>query len=216
MALPLRSLPPAPSLLGEGVRRFPAVVVGFFFSFSSFCLELVLHRSIFPYFPKFTVLLPKKNRNNYFRATQPNKFTYHTHTMDKNLEDKLKNRSIQPTTMRLLVLQYLMEKSTAVSLKEMEKDFFRADKVTLYRTLKTFEKQNLIHRIDDGSGLTKYALCLEACDIQHHDAHCHFHCTKCKETFCLTSLNIPHIELPTNFTMTEANMVVKGICANCN
>jgi len=136
--------------------------------------------------------------------------------MDKHLEEKLKERAIQPTTMRLLVLQYLMEKSTTVSLKDIEKDFFRADKTTLYRTLKTFEKRNLIHSVDDGSGHTKYALCLEACDVVHHDSHCHFHCIQCKETFCLTSLNIPKIELPTKFTMTEANMVIKGICANCN
>ena len=141
-----------------------------------------------------------------------------THHLKMNdpLENKLKSRSIKPTTMRLLVLQYLMEKSTTVSLKDIEKDFFKADKTTLYRTLKTFEKNNLIHSVEDGSGHTKYALCLEACNIRHHDSHCHFHCTQCKATFCLTSLNIPKIDLPTNFVMSEANMVIKGICANCS
>ena len=132
------------------------------------------------------------------------------------LEDKLKERSIQPTAMRLLVLQYLMEKSTATSLKDMEEYFERADKSTLFRTLKTFEKNKLIHRIEDGSGHLKYALCLEGCECSPQDLHYHFHCNTCKETFCLTSHNIPSVELPKNFKMQQANMVIKGLCANCN
>jgi len=133
-----------------------------------------------------------------------------------DLENKLSQRSILPTAMRLLVLQYLMEKDSAVSLKSLEEHFFVADKSTLFRTLKTFEQKKLIHKIDDGCGNTKYALCLEACDCAPKDQHFHFHCKKCKATFCLTSKNIPSIELPTNFKMEQANLVIKGFCANCN
>ena len=136
--------------------------------------------------------------------------------MNEELENKLKKRSIQPTAMRILVLQYLMQKSTAISLKDIEMDFEKADKSTLFRTLRTFEKQKLIHKIDDGSGYQKYALCLESCECVPQDLHYHFHCEKCKETFCLTTHNIPSIDLPKNFVMHQANMVVKGICGGCN
>ena len=137
----------------------------------------------------------------------------------KYLEDselKLTSKDITPTPMRILVLQYLMKQERAVSLQTIESDFERGDKSTLYRTLQTFEKNKLVHTIDDGTKQLKYALCMESCECSLVDLHYHFHCTKCQNTLCLTDQPIPHIELPKNFTMTEANMVIKGLCNHCN
>ncbi|MCB0537316.1 MAG: transcriptional repressor [Bacteroidetes bacterium] len=136
--------------------------------------------------------------------------------MNEKIEIKLKQRKIKPTAMRILVLQYLMKQSVAVSLSSIEQEFEKADKSTLYRTLKTFEKNKLVHTIDDGTKQIKYALCLESCQCTTHDLHYHFHCTNCENTFCLSNQNIPTIDLPTNFKMQQANMVIKGLCANCN
>ena len=136
--------------------------------------------------------------------------------MNDNLENKLTNNNIKPTAMRLLVLQYLMEQKNTISLKDLEAHFFKADTSTLYRTLKTFQENSLIHIIDDGSGKAKYALNLEKSEISEKDQHYHFHCNKCGETYCLNSHSIPKIELPTKFIMQEANLVLKGICANCS
>jgi len=136
--------------------------------------------------------------------------------MNKKLESQLNYRSIKPTAMRLLILKYLMEQKTAVSLSDIETAFDSADKSTIYRTLKTFQKSKLIHSIEDGTNHMKYAICLNECECSPQDLHYHFHCNGCKETFCLTSNNIPKIDLPSNFTMQQANMVVKGLCSNCN
>lgn len=136
--------------------------------------------------------------------------------LHNNLENRLNQRDIKPTAMRILVLQYLMNQDKAVSLLDMEQNFDKADKSTLYRTLKTFEKNKLVHTIDDGTKQLKYALCLESCQCQTNDLHYHFHCVQCQNTFCLTHKNIPQIELPKNFKMQQANMVIKGWCENCN
>lgn len=136
--------------------------------------------------------------------------------MNEKIENKLNNRDIKPTAMRILVLQYLMEQDSAVSLYSIESAFEKADKSTIYRTLKTFEKNKLVHTIDDGTKQLKYALCLESCECGAIDQHYHFHCTKCQNTFCLTNQNIPQIELPKNFKMQQANMVIKGLCEACN
>ncbi len=127
----------------------------------------------------------------------------------------LQARDIKPTAMRQLVLQVMSEQITAISLPDLELLFERADKVTLYRTLKTFEENKLIHRIDDGSGTTKYALCQDACECEPDDLHVHFLCTKCEQTFCLNAISVPAINLPARFSLESVNMVVKGICANC-
>lgn len=136
--------------------------------------------------------------------------------MNEELESRLQKSEIKPTAMRLLVLQYMTEQSASVSLNNLEAAFYKADKSTLYRTLKTFEERKLIHSIDDGTGSVKYALCLETCACALNDQHFHFHCSKCGETFCLTNQSLPPVELPVGFSLDQANLVLKGICANCN
>ncbi len=133
-----------------------------------------------------------------------------------DIEDKLSFRNIKPTAMRILVLQHLMEHDKALSLQSIEDAFEKADKSTIYRTLKTFEKKKLVHAIDDGTKQVKYALCLESCECETIDLHYHFHCNSCQSTYCLTNQNIPQIDLPKDFQMQQANMVIKGLCSECN
>lgn len=132
------------------------------------------------------------------------------------IEQKLKDKEINPTAMRLLVLDHLLEQHTAISLSDIEKGLAPADRITIYRTLKTFEDHGLVHSIEDGTGVPKYAICLEECDAHaHHDLHVHFYCNSCKETFCLPKSKVPQIGLPKGFIFQEMNLVVKGVCNRC-
>ncbi|SMG13971.1 Fur family transcriptional regulator, ferric uptake regulator [Marivirga sericea] len=134
----------------------------------------------------------------------------------KELEENLLQHKIKPTAMRLLVLEYLLDHEIAVSLTDLYRDFVKSDRTTIYRTLKAFEDNGLVHSIDDGTGVPKYALCSDACDVgKHDDAHIHFHCDKCGKTYCLPKFSIPHFELPESFSKNEVNLVVKGICPDC-
>lgn len=133
------------------------------------------------------------------------------------LEQILENNKVKPTAMRLLVLQFLLNKKVAVSLTNIEAYFDNSDRTTLYRTLKTFVENGIAHKIDDGTGSTKYALCEENCLCEiDTDLHLHFHCTNCNETVCLTEHKIPHINLPEGYEAENMNLVVKGICDKCS
>jgi len=134
----------------------------------------------------------------------------------KEIDKKLTMRNIKPTAMRELVLKVLTEQDRAISLADLEQKFDNADKTTLYRTLKTFEENKLIHSIDDGTGAVKYALCKETCQCHPEDLHVHFLCTKCQQTYCLNDISIPSISLPMNFKLETINLVVKGSCSNCD
>jgi Fur family ferric uptake transcriptional regulator len=137
--------------------------------------------------------------------------------MTKDIEARLKNKHINPTAMRLLVLDFLMKQNAAISLNDLEKGMGPSDRITLYRTLKTFEEKGLVHSIEDGSGATKYAICEEDCDGEsHHDLHVHFFCNTCRETFCLPHTQIPEVALPDRFVRQEMNLIIKGICDQCN
>jgi len=134
----------------------------------------------------------------------------------KEIENKLENRNIKPTAMRELVLKVLSEQTAAISLADLEQTFEKVDKVTLYRTLKTFEENKLIHSIDDGSGSVKYSLCKDDCNCEVDDLHVHFYCNYCKKAFCLENVTIPKFELPDNMKIESLNFVIKGYCGKCN
>jgi Fur family ferric uptake transcriptional regulator len=136
--------------------------------------------------------------------------------MNTDLEQLLEAKNINPTAMRMLVLDFLLQQSALISLTELEKAMFPADRITLYRTLKTFQEKGLVHSVDDGTGSSKYALCKSQCDDHHHDdLHVHFYCNVCKDTFCLDKSVIPHVNLPSQFRAEEMTLLVKGICNHC-
>lgn len=132
------------------------------------------------------------------------------------VESILNKKNIRPTAMRILVYRILSAAEAAISLTDLENDFEAADRTTLYRTIKTFENQGVVHAIEDGTGITKYALCEPFCTSgDHKDLHLHFHCTICEETTCLTDYTIPKIRLPENYIAQDMNLIVRGICDNC-
>lgn len=137
--------------------------------------------------------------------------------MAKDFETTLREKDIRPTAMRILVLKHLSEQQHTVSLNDMEAGMGHTDRITLYRTLKTFQEKGIVHQVDDGSGSTKYGLCFDECETScHHDLHVHFYCTSCKETYCLPKTHVPEISLPSKFKLSEINLVAKGICEKCN
>lgn len=131
-------------------------------------------------------------------------------------KQKLQSRNIQPTAMRLRVIEFLLDQQAAVSLADLEQHFIRSDRTTLYRTLKTFEEHGLVHQIHDNSGSTKYALCADNCDCSYpDDVHVHFYCSSCGNTYCFPRLTVPEFELPQDFTPASGNFVISGHCASC-
>lgn len=137
-------------------------------------------------------------------------------TANNKLEEMLQSRGIKPTAMRILILKQLLEQQHATSHKDLLAQFDRADSVTLFRTLKTFLEHKLIHSIDDGTGIVKYALCQSDCSCNPNDSHIHFHCTECEQTYCFVDSHIPSLSIPKNYTAKSLNLVIKGICDRCN
>jgi len=135
----------------------------------------------------------------------------------KEIEKRLNDNGVRPTAMRILIYKYMAEKEIAVALTDIENVFAKADRTTLYRTLKTFEQKGIVHQIDDGTHISKFALCEPGCNCElEQDLHLHFHCTNCDETVCLTEQKIPHINLPEGYVAEDANLVLKGICEKCS
>jgi Fur family ferric uptake transcriptional regulator len=133
-----------------------------------------------------------------------------------HLIELLNKKKINPTSMRMLVLDFLTRQKNATSLSQIEENLHPADRVTIYRTLKIFEEKGLVHSISDGSSSPKFFPCDEACDHKHlHDLHVHFTCNVCKKTSCISEASIQLPQLPELYKAETVQLLVKGICPSC-
>lgn len=142
-------------------------------------------------------------------------------TQTLSTEALLSQRDIRPTAVRILVLGALRKADCALSLSGIEARLVTVDKSSIFRTLTLFLAHHLVHAVDDGSGMLKYALCPPGCHCGEEDhaglsdLHTHFRCERCCRTFCLRGLPVPSVPLPQGFTLTSANYVLVGLCPEC-
>jgi Fur family ferric uptake transcriptional regulator len=128
----------------------------------------------------------------------------------------LKDYRLRSTPTRQEILHLFLKQDFALSFGDIEKQVNNSfDRVTVYRTLKTFLDKGLVHKVLDDEGGLKYALCNEACTVStHKHEHVHFKCTKCGQTSCM-DIEIPTVKLPKGFKANELNLLIQGICASC-
>lgn len=134
-----------------------------------------------------------------------------------HVKEILGNYNLKSTSCRSEVLDTLLLSKTALAQSEIEKSVDPShDRVTVYRTLKTFLDKGLIHKVLDDEGGTKYALCHECSHGDHNHEHVHFKCKKCGQTLCLDKVSIPVINLPKGYKIIEKNILIQGTCKNCS
>mgnify|MGYP003686219969 CR=1 FL=1 len=139
----------------------------------------------------------------------------HFKRMNTSSNTLLKNHGLKVTANRLIILEMMKSVGYAVSQNDLKAMLNNSlDKVTVYRTLKTFQEVGIIHEILDGSVQVKYALCdVSKCNA---DAHIHFKCNLCEKTFCLNSIKIPNISLPIGFMVAKKFVSFQGKCQSCS
>jgi Fur family ferric uptake transcriptional regulator len=139
--------------------------------------------------------------------------------MNAETQATLKEFNLRLTEARAEVLDVFFADVYALAHGDIENrlaDGF--DRVTVYRTLKTFLEKGIIHKVLDDEGGTKYALCKARChdhSLGHHHDHVHFKCSVCGLTNCLDDVVIPSFALPQGYQRQEVNLLVQGVCPLC-
>jgi Fur family transcriptional regulator, ferric uptake regulator len=136
--------------------------------------------------------------------------------MKRVADDVLKRHRLRRTPSRKEILGLFFDHDYALSQGIIEQRVSQAsDRVTVYRTLKTFLDKGLIHKVLDTDGGLRYARCNETCvTSNHHHEHVHFKCTQCNQTSCL-NVTIPTVALPKGFRAKESNLLIQGVCGSC-
>ena len=138
--------------------------------------------------------------------------------MNTDIKEILKRSQLSVTASREKILHLFLEQTGALAHGDIEKRAGeKFDRVTVYRTLQTFVEKGIIHTIPTADNSIRYALCKDDCaEGHHHDQHIHFVCSNCKNTYCLDDIVTPDIKLPKGYSSSHIEVVVEGICKNCN
>lgn len=133
------------------------------------------------------------------------------------IEDRIRKANLKVTRTRSQILALFVDKEYALSYADIDEHLKgKEDKVTIYRTLKSFSEKGIIHEIMDVDKVSKYALCGHQCNtVHHHDTHAHFKCIECKHIFCLQKPTI-QIEIPKGYTANTFNLSIEGLCNSCS
>lgn len=122
-------------------------------------------------------------------------------------------RNLKNTGCRKHIINELLNTESALSENEIKSalpDLF--DRVTFYRSLKTLEEKEIIHRIVLHDTSIKYALNKDV--VQKHN-HAHFHCIDCDNVVCVESVLDNSIRMPNGFSVKSAQVLLEGVCPNC-
>lgn len=133
------------------------------------------------------------------------------------LNDILRRKHLSVTDSRKKILSLFLSSKDALAHGDIEKKAGeKFDRVTVYRTLQTFVEKGIIHTIPTADNSIRYALCKECEEGHHHDEHVHFVCSNCGRTICLDDVVSPKIELPQGYVAQEVQVVINGVCKDCN
>ena len=139
--------------------------------------------------------------------------TRHVHN---RLNEILKRKRLSVTDSRKKILSLFLSHQDALTHGDIEmKAGEKFDRVTVYRTLQTVVEKGIIHTIPTADNSIRYALCKDCEEGHHHDDHVHFICNNCDKTICLDNVVSPVIELPEGFTANTVQVVINGICRDC-
>lgn len=132
-----------------------------------------------------------------------------------NTEGILKQNKLRLTDSRKEVLSVLQSARHALLLSEIEQKLPSMDRITMYRTLQSFKKTDLIHVIGDPqSGVIRYMYN----DPTLPKQHVHFKCNLCNELICLDK-SVDPIEgkdLPEGYEAEVYSLVIEGLCNKCS
>ena len=134
----------------------------------------------------------------------------------------LKRSKLRRTPVRAGVLEILAKSGRPLGAMEiLEKLPPHTDAVTVYRTLNTFTRKHVLHRVRGEDRVWRYALGdpLDSAGGGAHQ-HPHFVCESCGKVECLKQAEIPagfvrSLGVQTGYQIRFPEVVLHGICPRC-
>jgi Fur family ferric uptake transcriptional regulator len=131
----------------------------------------------------------------------------------------LRSHGLRKTPVRVGVLEVLSVSGRPMSVPQILGKLKGVDSVTVYRTLNTFVKMGLVHKVrsEDRSWLFAMGPAQKA----HEHKHPHFVCESCGKVECLEGSVIPDafvssLGVKRTYTVNYPEVVLHGTCPACH
>ena len=134
----------------------------------------------------------------------------------------LRDAGLRRTPVRAGVLDVLAASGGPLAVPQiLEQLPAHTDAVTVYRTLNTFTRKKLVHRVRGEDRTWRYALGGAPPAPSSPHQHPHFVCDACGGVECLEQSQIPKtlvqsLRVDTRHAVTYAEVVLHGVCPKCH
>ena len=137
----------------------------------------------------------------------------HTHKPhETDAVEVLERARLRRTPGRLQLLQILLRAEHPLTHQDLL-DRSGLSRVAVYRALASFREAGIVHRVDNGDRVWRFAAC--SCG---HSVHCHPHftCRLCGELECLSDISLSTIPVSlVHYRIEEQEVYLRGVCARC-
>lgn len=136
-------------------------------------------------------------------------------------ENLLRRIGLRRTPIRLTVIDILVKSGRPLSVPQiLAKMKGAADTVTVYRTLHTFVRKKLVHRVRGGEDRSWLYAISDSPQRPEH-LHPHFVCDGCGKVECLEESQIPSTFLGSlgvsgDYLIRWPEVVLHGLCPRCH
>lgn len=116
------------------------------------------------------------------------------------------------TKSKKAVLECIKNNKYGLKSDEIVNQLSDFDRVTIYRILKGFVNEGIIHKVISDDGKFYYFKCKNCGEVHYHN-HYHFKCSICERVECID--NEVEVKVPENYTIENINFWITGVCAKC-
>ncbi|MCF7975991.1 MAG: transcriptional repressor [Phycisphaerae bacterium] len=132
--------------------------------------------------------------------------------LESHAKNMLKAAGLYCTRARLCVIMALLRENRPITQEQITQALDAPfDRVTIYRTLDSLGKADLVHRVFLEERACHY-------ELSHHcsktQCHPHFTCTQCGQTHCLTDLKLP-LAHHHGYVIQRQQVRLAGLCPQC-
>lgn len=135
---------------------------------------------------------------------------------DRQIKEILHNAGLRHTPGRVALIRLLADAAVPLTQDEISRQLTGSglNRVTIYRALASFQEAGLVHRVDSGDRIWKFAFC--GCGRRGH-CHPHFICRGCGKIECLPEVKLPELpQLKAGYLVESNELYLRGLCSVCS
>jgi Fur family ferric uptake transcriptional regulator len=139
--------------------------------------------------------------------------------MSVTTEDLLARHGLRRTPVRVGVIELLSRSGRPLSVPQILAKLRGVDTVTVYRTLNTFARKRIVHKVRGEDRTWLYAVGDGSAARPQH-LHPHFVCDACGKVECLETSKIPDsfiaaLSIDRAYAVRYPEVVLHGMCPRC-